>query len=251
MSLYMQSTSFGRGYAWIAEAWPYFTGNPLGWIGATVVFFLISMVVGIIPLGGILLNIFYPVVVGGFMLGCIAHKEGGSFEFQHMFAGFKAPYFKRLAMLGVFYTILTFVAIAMIGVLAFVMLGGFDFFQEIKQAQIDDVSAYATDIMLLSLIAVTLFTPCIMAIWFAPTIIISSEETALSAMLLSFNACIKNILPLTLYGIVVFILAIIASIPLMLGYLVLLPVLSASVYVAFLDCFKSDISDDPTQLLPR
>lgn len=192
MSLYVQSTSFGRGYAWIAEAWPYFARNPLGWIGAMVVFFILSMVVGIIPLGGIVLNIFYPVVVGGFMLGCIAHKEGGSFEFQHMFAGFKEPYFKRLAMLGLFYTLLTFAAIILLGVLAFVMLGGFEFFQEIEQAQIEDVSAYATDIMLLTLIGATLFTPCIMAIWFAPTIIISSEEMALSAMLLSFNACLKK-----------------------------------------------------------
>jgi hypothetical protein len=251
MSLYVQSTSFGRGYAWIAEAWPYFARNPLGWIGAMVVFFILSMVVGIIPLGGIVLNIFYPVVVGGFMLGCIAHKEGGSFEFQHMFAGFKEPYFKRLAMLGLFYTLLTFAAIILLGVLAFVMLGGFEFFQEIEQAQIEDVSAYATDIMLLTLIGATLFTPCIMAIWFAPTIIISSEEMALSAMLLSFNACLKNILPFALYGIIVFILVIIASIPLMLGYLVLLPVLSASVFVSYLDCFKSDISDEPTQLLSR
>ena len=251
MSLCIQTTSFGRGYAWIAEAWPYFRRNPLGWIAAMVVFFILSMVVGIIPLGGIVLNIFYPVIVGGFMLGCIAHKEGGSFEFQHMFAGFKEPYFKRLAMLGVFYTIITFTVIILVGVLAFVMLGGFEFFQEIEQASIEDVSAYATDLMLLSLIAITLFTPCIMAIWFAPTIIISSEETPVSAMLLSFNACLKNILPFALYGIVVFILAILASIPFMLGYLVLLPVLSASVYVSYLDCFKSDISDDPTQLLPR
>lgn len=251
MSLYIQTTSFGRGYAWIAEAWPYFRRNPLGWIAAMVVFILISMALSIIPLGGIVLNIFYPVVAGGFMLGCVVHKEGGSFEFQHMFAGFKEPYFKRLAMLGVFYTILTFAAVILVGVLAFVMLGGLEFFQEIKQAQVEDFSAYATDFMLISLIAATLFTPCVMAIWFAPTIIISSEETALSAMLLSFNACLKNVLPFILYGIVVFILAIIASIPLMLGYLVLLPILSASVYVSYLDCFKSDISDDPTQLLPR
>lgn len=251
MSLYIQSTSFGRGYAWIAEAWPYFKHNPLGWIAAMVVFFLISMVVGIIPLGGVLLNIFYPVIVGGFMIGCISYKEGGSFEFQHMFAGFKEPYFKRLALLGVFYTIVTFAVIILVAVLAFVMLGGFEFFQEIEQAQIEDVSAYAADLMLLSIIAATLFMPCIMAVWFAPIIIISSEESAISAMILSFNACLKNISPFALYGIVIFILAILASIPLMLGFIVLLPVLSASVYVSYLDCFKSDISDDPTQLLPR
>jgi hypothetical protein len=251
MSLTIQSTSFGRGYSWIAEAFSYFTRNPLGWIAAVVVFFLISAVVSLIPLGSFVLNVFYPIIVGGFMLGCVAHKEGDSFEFQHLFAGFKEPYFKRLALLGVFYTIATFVAIILVGILAFVMLGGFEFFQEIQHAQIEDMSDYATDILLITLIAITLFTPCIMAIWFAPSIIVTSEETAVSAMTMSFNACLKNVLPFTLYGIVVFVLAILASIPLFLGHLVLIPVLSASVYVAYLDCFKSDISDDPTQLLPR
>jgi hypothetical protein len=251
MSLFIQSVSFGRGYSWIAEALPYFTRNPLGWIAAMVVLFLISMVIGLIPLGSFVVNIFYPVVMGGYMLGCIAHKEGGSFEFQHIFAGFKEPYFKRLALVGVIYTAATLIAIILLAILAFVMLGGFEFFQQIEQAQVEDVSAYTLDFMLLTLIAVTLFTPCIMAIWFAPAIVIHSEETAVQALIMSFNACLKNILPFTLFGIVVFILAILASIPLMLGHLVLLPVLSASVYVAFLDCFKIDTSNDPTQLLPR
>lgn len=39
MSLYIQSASFSRGGAWITEALPYFTRNPLGWIAAMVVFF--------------------------------------------------------------------------------------------------------------------------------------------------------------------------------------------------------------------
>ena len=251
MSLFIQSASFGRGYAWIAEALPYFTRNPLGWIASMIILFLITMVVSLIPLGSFVLNIFYPVVVGGFMLGCIAHKEGGSFEFQHIFAGFKEPYFKRLAILGAIYTGATIMAVILLAILAFVMLGGFEFFQQLEQAQVEDISAYVPDFMLLTLIAMALFTPCIMAIWFAPAIVISSEETAVSALLMSFNACVKNTLPFTLFGIVAFILIILASIPLMLGHLVLLPVLSASVYVAFLDCFKMDTSNDPTQLSPH
>ncbi len=248
MSLYIQPASFSRGGAWITEALPYFTRNPLGWIAAMVVFFLISLVLGIIPLGGLVLNMFYPVIVGGLMLGCVAHEEGRSFEFQHLFAGFKEPYFKRLTMAGVFYTIASIVVIVLLCILAFVMLG-VEVFQKIGEGQIDDIAQFAPDLLLLALIAVTLITPLIMAIWFAPVVIISSEETALSAMKMSFNACLKNMGPFTLYGLVIFILAIIAFIPLMLGYLVLLPILTASVYVAFLDCFKSDISNDPTQLL--
>lgn len=250
MSLYIQSTSFNRGLAWIIEALPYFTRNPLGWLAAMAVLFLLSLVLGIIPLGGLVLNIFYPVIGGGLMLGCVAHKEGGSFEFQHLFAGFKEPYFKRLTLAGVFYTIASFVVIVLMCVLVFVIFG-VEFFQKIGQGQIEDITQLAPDLLLLSLIAILLITPCIMAIWFAPVIIISSEESALSAMQMSFNACLKNIGPFTLYGLIIFILAILAFIPVMLGYLVLVPILSASVYVAFLDCFKSDISNDPTQLLPR
>ena len=132
------------------------------------------------------------------------------------------------------------------------MFGGFKFFLEIEQvigqAQVEDINAYTTALILISLISIILFTFFIMATWFAPTITISSEETALSAMLLSFNACLKNLLPFILYGIVASILAIIVAIPLMLVYLVLISEVSASVYVSYLSCFKSDIGDDPTQL---
>ena len=172
MSLFIQSAGFGRGYSWIAEALPYFTRNPLGWIAALIVLFLISMVMGIIPFGTFVLNIFYPVIIGGYMLGCKAHHDGGSFEFQHLFAGFKEPYFKRLVMLGVFYTMATIVALILMMVFAFIMLGGFEFFQELEKAQVEGISAYAQDFMLLSLMAILLFTPCIMAIWFAPAIVI-------------------------------------------------------------------------------
>lgn len=148
-------------------------------------------------------------------------------------------------MLSVFYTVLV------LAIFIFVMLGGFIFFLEIEQvigqAQVEDIIAYTPALILISLISNT-FHIFIMATWFAPTIKISSEETALLAMLLSFNACLKNLLPFILYGIVVFILSIIAAIPLMLCYLVLIPVVSASLYVSYLSCFKSDVGDDPIQL---
>ena len=249
MSLHIQSNNMGKGVAWISEAWPYFKSNPLGWIGSIIVLFIISAVIGLIPLGSLVLNIFFPVITGGYMLGCMAYKEGGSFEFQHMFAGFKGPYFNRLVLLGAIYFAATLVVIILMIILAFIMIGGFEFFQQLEEAQAEDISAYTMDILLITLIGASLFLPLIMSIWFAPVIIVNRDESATSAMVMSFNACLKNILPLTLYGIVAFILSILAAIPLMLGFLVLLPVLSASVYVAYQDCFKLDIADEPTQLI--
>ena len=244
MSLMIQTVNIGRGVSWITEAWPYFTRNPLGWIAAIIVLFILSIVISFIPFfGSLLVNLCYPVFVGGYMLGCMAHQQGKSFEFQHIFSAFKEPYVIRLILLGGLYLLATFVVVILMLVLSFIMLGGFEIFHQFEHGQVDDIGSYATDFILLLLIFVTLVTPVIMGMWFAPAIIVTSEESVTSAILMSFNACLKNILPFTLYALLVLVLAIVAAIPLMLGYLVLLPVLSASVYVAFLDCFKSDTVD--------
>jgi len=53
----------------------------------------------------------------------------------------------------------------------------------------------------------------------------------------SFGACLKNIVPFLIYGVVAFVLSIVATIPFGLGWLVLGPVLAASVYTAYQDIF--------------
>ena len=250
MEIYIQAASAGRGLSWITEALSFFTRNPLGWIGAIIIIFIITMFIGLIPFGTFALNIFYPVIVGGYMLGCKAHHQGGSFELQHVFSGFKEPYFTRLVLVGVIYTVASLIALILFGIMAFVTLGGFELFHQLEQGQMGDIAQHQQDFIVLTLVAVALFTPFLMAMWFAPVIIISSDISPMSALILSFKACLTNIIPFTVYGVVVLILLIIAAIPLMLGYLVLLPVLTASVYIAYLDCFKIDSTNDPTQLLP-
>ena len=53
----------------------------------------------------------------------------------------------------------------------------------------------------------------------------------------SFSACLKNIVPFLVYGVMLFILAVVAMIPFGLGMLVLVPVIIASVYAAYRDVF--------------
>jgi uncharacterized membrane protein len=55
----------------------------------------------------------------------------------------------------------------------------------------------------------------------------------------SFMGCLKNILPFLVYGVIMFGLAIVASIPLALGWLVLGPMTIASVYTAYRDIYFS------------
>ena len=53
----------------------------------------------------------------------------------------------------------------------------------------------------------------------------------------SFIGSLKNVLPFLLYGIIAMVAGVIASLPVGLGWLVLGPVLTASVYTSYRDIY--------------
>ena len=91
--------------------------------------------------------------------------------------------------------------------------------------------------LLAILIALALFVPVNMALWFAPALVMLSDETAPRAVGESFKGCLKNIIPFLIYGVIVFVLGILAAIPFGLGWLVLAPVVLGSVYSAYRDIY--------------
>ena len=56
-------------------------------------------------------------------------------------------------------------------------------------------------------------------------------------MKLSFIGCLKNLLPLTVYGLVAMLLIMIGSLTFGLGLLIVLPVITASIYSAYRDIY--------------
>ena len=50
----------------------------------------------------------------------------------------------------------------------------------------------------------------------------------------------KNIMPFLVYGIAGFVLSIIASIPLFLGWVIFIPVITASIYISYKDIFRNN-----------
>jgi len=95
--------------------------------------------------------------------------------------------------------------------------------------------------MLIALLLVAgLSMPLYMATWFAPALIVLRDLSVGAALKASFFACLRNWLPFLVYGLVLMVLGVVAAIPAGLGYLVLIPVLTASVYTAYLDIFRVD-----------
>ena len=222
----------GRGWDWIASGWEIFKKQPGVWIGLVVVALVIFVVLAIIPfIGSLALAIIGPVFGGGVMLGCRALDEGGQLEVGHLFAGFKDK-FGTLAAVGALnlaaQIVIMIIVMLITGASMFGMMSGGD------QA----ASAGAVLGMLLGvLIALALMVPVAMAVWFAPALVVLNERGAVEAMKESFSGCLKNVVPFLLYGIVLMIAAFIASIPILLGWLVLGPIIAGSIYASYRDIY--------------
>lgn len=234
------SVPAGNGAGWLGSAWRnHFTNNPAAWIFGFLVFFIVSMVIQFIPILGILISpLLSPVFTAGFMIGAKEQDEGNDFTIGHIFSGFKQNT-GQLMMIGVFY----FIAMIVVGVIAAALMGGS--FAMLGMMTGDPASSEAmmsdpAGIMLPFLLMMLVFIPIMMAYWFAPALVALDGISAFNAMKLSFSGCMKNMLPLLLYGIVSLLLAFVAALPFGLGLLLLFPVLVASMYTGYRDIFHPE-----------
>lgn len=230
-----QAVAAGNGWQWIVDAWELFKRQPGMWIALVVVFLVIFMVISLVPIvGGLAAALLGPIFAGGIALGCQALHDGGELEIGHLFAGFK-EHAGKLAMVGVFnllaWLVIGVVVMAIVGgsVVALMMGGG-----NVGPGQ---AAAMGMSVLLGALIALALGVPVYMAVWFAAPLVTLNGFEPIPALKTSFAACLKNIVPFLLYGVILFAAAIVASLPLALGWLVLGPVLAASVYTAYRDIF--------------
>lgn len=229
-----QSRPAGHGWSWISASWDLFKRQPGMWIGMWLLFVIIMIGAGILPfLGTLLTALFWPVFVAGFAVGSRALDEGGELEIAHLFAGFR----ERLGpLVGV--GALSLLASLIIGMVVGLGLGAGAF--TMMRGDPETMAAMAgTTITLLVLITMALLLPVMMAAWFAPALVVFQGEGVIDSMKGSFAGCLKNIVPFLLYGVIAVVLCLIAAIPFGLGFLVLGPVLFASIYTGYRDIFTA------------
>jgi uncharacterized membrane protein len=231
-----QARPAGNGFNWIAEGWRLFMKSPGLWIAIVVVLAVIMIVLNFIPfVGPIALAVLTPVFGGGIMLGCRALAEGRELEFNHLFAGFQKPHLPGLATVGAIY----FGLALAIGIVVAVITGA-SLFALMSGTQNPAVTTGALGGMVLGiLIGLALFVPLAMLMWFAPSAVALDGLAPVEALKASWRGCLKNMVPFLLYGVVLFVAAIIASIPIGLGWLVLGPVMAGSIYASYRDVYFS------------
>lgn len=222
----------GNAWAWIINGFNLFKANPVMWIILLVIYLVIMIPVSMLPvIGSVVSTLLAPVFAAGMMWGCQALVKNQDLEINHLFEGFKHNTSQLVKIGGIYILSLLFVTVIV------VMLLDKETVELVLEGK--DLSQEQADGMLLPmLIALMMMTPVLMAYWFSPVLAGLHNLSAVDAMKLSFSACLKNMLPFLLYGLVLMLLLVIAIITYGLGLIVVVPVMMTSLYSSYVDVFS-------------
>jgi uncharacterized membrane protein len=224
-----------RGLSWIAEGWHLFKVQPLMWWVCLIVFVVISVVPQLIPIIGPIIGLLLaPILVAGLMLGAHDVQEGRPVTVGHVFAGFQTNP-GALILTAVIQVGLIIAIGATIFFLMSQRLMSAAVAWNMKKGNVD----FGTIVSLLgpALPLMLLLILVAMTTYFAPPLVAIRNEGPVRAMWLSVTGMLKNALPGIAYSAVLFVLALLATLPFGLGWIVLLPVLALSSYAAFRDIY--------------
>lgn len=229
------STGIGHGWTWITHAWQLFTREP----GLLIAMFLtilgIQIVLSFVPIIGQLASMLLSPALSGGVLYCAQKLDrGDKIEFSNMFRAFQEEgKLGPMLKLGLVSMVLTVVAM----VPMFVSMAGVMEMADNPEFQQNPMAAVAgaTGALMIMTIAIAVM---LMLMFYATPLVMLRSVSIAEALKSSFSACLRNILPLTWYSIIITVLVVIAMIPMGLGLLVLAPVLMLSQYASYKDVFE-------------
>lgn len=232
-----------RGWGWLGDAWSQLRAQPWVWIGALVLFLLVSMAVGLLPvIGGLALGILGPMLTGGLMIGAHAQWGGGRFAIAHLFAGF-SQHPGGLALLGLAYlglSLLLGLAVALALFAGVETLAPEPSVLDLGQDPLaPGMTAPMAPLMLLPVVlGVLLGIPLMMAFLFAPALVAIDGVPVGRALGLSLVGCWRNLLPLAVFGLAALGLGALIVLSLGLALLVVMPLLTLALYHAYRDIYR-------------
>ena len=189
-----------RGFAWLAEAYRMFWRAPLRWVGLVLLYAVILYLSAIIPPLFLLLR---PVFAVGLLAAAWTQERGGSPRLSHMFQGFRAN-LRALLALGA----LSIAGITL-AILATALFDGGVLLELIARdpTAADGDRAAGTEALLKSgrlqtsmLVAAMLSLPTVLALWFAPALVVFQDAGAWTAIGASLRGALANWRPVLVYG---------------------------------------------------
>ncbi|MEO8164490.1 MAG: BPSS1780 family membrane protein [Betaproteobacteria bacterium] len=197
----IQKMPASHGVKWLMQGFVLLRRSFFIWVLFVVLLWGLVFVAARLPLAGLLLALFTPVFLGGLMIGCRAVEQGSELEIAHFFAGFRHSTL-NLVTLGGFYLI----GNVIIAGLMYAIGGGA--IQQIVAGQAQNMDPALLmeamgPAMAALLVGMVLSMPLTMAVWFAPLLVMFGNQKPTQALRDSFRACLTNMLPFFVYGLVI------------------------------------------------
>ncbi len=247
-----------RGVRWIGEGFALFKKSAAMWLMITASLFAAFKIILLIPFIGVIAILAMPIVLVGLMEGCRAVDMGQPLKPTYLLSGFVRNT-AALAVLGAIYLIgnlLILLIIVKIGGESLMQVLKFTAEQKATPDNVHHIREAISQATLSVLVGWALSMPLLMACWFSPLLVYLHDMKPLPAMLFSLKACLQNLLPFLLYGLVGF-LALMVVTPvslatriLDLGMWLLAPVVIPSIYASYKDIFVAveapPAADTPT-----
>ena len=202
-----------RGLAWLAEAYRMFRQARISWIVLLTLYYLLMLLLSKVPyVAHVLLLLLKPVFAVGLLAAAWTQERGGKPSPSQLFSGFRANLHALLA-LGVM-----LVAGVIAAVLATSLFDGGLLVELLSKEQPVTATgegvgkgAVAPPEELLAIgklqgsifIAVLLAMPTVLALWFAPALVVFQDASAGTALGASLRAALANWRPLLVYALAV------------------------------------------------
>jgi uncharacterized membrane protein len=232
----MRRVPTAHGWYWITQAFVLFRGSALNWILLNLTLLAIALGLVVVPvIGAYVLYLLSPMFLAGMMSACRDQERGREVEVAHLFHGFRQGGTHLITVGGVYLVGQVVIAGVVLSV------AGADLQEAMRAAAEGDAQQLTPEsaerISLAVLVGSALLVPLVMAVWFAPMLVVFEGVPAVRAMQLSVHACLLNLLPFLLYGAVMFGLLVVAVAPLFAGLVLWMPLAVISGYTSYRDIF--------------
>ncbi len=230
-----KSVGTGQGASWFSCGWNLFKQDFGTWFIMFLILIGLSIVLSFIPfIGSLTLMIISPALMAGFMYAAAEMDNGNKIEIGYLFQGFKdKERMNKLLILGGIYLLAQLVVMF----LAVTLIGGSAMMTASQAGNVDPAAMMTSGMVISMLLVFLLVLAVLLGFVYATPLVMLDNMSPVESIKASYSACLKNILPLLIFGLVYLLLAIVAAIPIFLGFLILIPVSLLAMYCSYKSIF--------------
>jgi uncharacterized membrane protein len=189
-----------HGIAWLREAAVMLAAARVRWLLLLLAYYAIQLMVSVVPVvGPLAMMVVRPVFAVGFLAAAWTQQRGGVPEIGHLFRGFQTN-LKALLPIGV-----VLVAGTTLAILATALVDGGALLDAItSNAKPDEAFVASGRVEAAMLFGIVCALPTLLAVWFAPALVVFQDCGARQALGTSLRATMANWRPLAVYGLLLF-----------------------------------------------